>query len=304
MADEALSPISAKKPPVVNPIAGGGAGSTLKLKPVIRKPVPGGSTPTVITGARLPTKPVVRSATPAAKGDTPASASAPAAPEPAPKALDALKSVTQRLKGVTQEIPQQAILRKTGIIADQALTDAQKQASKARTARISLSDAIGAAPVKNEGAPMKTIRIKRPLDLATPPPAKALEPAAASAFSPAADDAATMITQRKTLKISRPGTGSGRVPSKLAVKKPGGDATAVTKLSPGGGAPEAGGEVSDIPDIPDMAPVAPLAPAAPAGEKDVPVFVGILSLIVQVAACAAIGALSWLLFQDCQVPQF
>ena len=72
---------------------------------------------------------------------------------------------SEKLKGVTQQIPQQAILHKTGIIADQDLTEAQKQASKSRTARISLSDAIGAAPVQNDAAPMKTIRIKRPVGL-------------------------------------------------------------------------------------------------------------------------------------------
>ncbi|MBO7739541.1 MAG: hypothetical protein J6S18_04140, partial [Oscillospiraceae bacterium] len=40
-------------------------------------------------------------------------------PEPV-KPMEALKSVTQKLKGITQALPQQAILHKTGIIADAA----------------------------------------------------------------------------------------------------------------------------------------------------------------------------------------
>ena len=177
MAEETLSPISAAKPPVANPItpAGGGEAATLKLKPVLRKPTPGGA-----PALNLPAKPVVR-----APIEPPTTAPEPKPAVAAPKALDQLKSVTQKLKGVTQEIPQQAILRKTGIISDQAMTEAQKQASKARTARISLSDAIGAAPVK-EAAPMKTIRIKRPVDIPGAAPAKPVAPVAAAAPAPSA----------------------------------------------------------------------------------------------------------------------
>ena len=138
-------------------------------------------------------------------------------------ALEQLKSVTQKLKGVTQEIPQQAILRKTGIIADQDLSDAQKQASKSRTARISLSDALGVAPVQNEAAPIKTIRIKRPDSIAKGPatetdaaPAEGEETETAAT---AAGDSSTSITQRKTLKISRPG--AVRPAGKFGIKKPG-----------------------------------------------------------------------------------
>lgn len=294
MAEEKASPISAVKPPVSNPLkpAGAGHASTLKLKPVIRKPALGGETTGV--GAKLPVKPVTR-----AVADTPApapAAAAPAAPaaEP-PKSLDQLKSVTQRLKDVTQEIPQQAILRKTGIIGDQELTAAQKQAAKARTARISLSDAIGVAPVK-EAAPMKTIRIKRPLDI--PGAAPAAAPAAAGpapAAEPEEEPAAT-VTQKKTLKISRPG--GVRPGPKLGIKKPGAPAPA----APAEGAAE-GGEVADIPDIPDMPAANPfMAPPPPA--SDVPKAVALIGLIVQIAACAVMGALAWFLYQDWQIPCF
>ena len=47
MAEETTSSIEAPKPPVVNPIAGSDStrAATLKLKPVIRKPVIGGAKP-------------------------------------------------------------------------------------------------------------------------------------------------------------------------------------------------------------------------------------------------------------------
>ncbi len=292
MAEEKSSPISAVKPPVSNPLKPAAEhASTLKLKPVIRKPTLGGGTAGV--GAKLPVKPITRSGA--------EEAPAPAAPAPAagaaPKAMDQLKSVTQRLKDVTQEIPQQAILRKTGIIGEQELTAAQKQAAKARTARISLSDAMGVAPVK-EAAPMKTIRIKRPVDLpATAPAAAASEPATLApvdAAPTAPTEPAQNLTQRKTLKISRPG--SMRPPSKLGIKKPGAPAPAE---------PAAEGDVADIPDIPEMPVNVPAfaTPSAPAA-SDVPKGVSIVSLVVQVAACAVMGvALYWLL-NDLQLPNF
>ena len=49
------------------------------------------------------------------------------------------------------------------------LSPAQVQASKSKTSRISLDAAIGVAPTEKAGP--KTIRLKRPSDLATPPAA-------------------------------------------------------------------------------------------------------------------------------------
>jgi hypothetical protein len=265
--------------------------ATLKLKPVIRKPTIGGGTP-IAAGIKLPAAPA------AAKPATPADVASTEAP-----AMEQLKTVTQRLKGATQQIPQQAILRKTGIIADQALTDAQKQAAKARTARISLSDAMGVAPVKNEAAPMKTIRIKRPSAAApTPatvapviaPEAEAAKPEEKPA-APTVDE--TTVTQRKTLKVSRPGA-PGRPVPKFGVKKPGAPAAEKTEDA----APA--GDVPEIADIPDLPPVAAMPAQEKEGVEDVPAFVGILGLIVQVAACIVIGVLGWWLFQDTQVSTF
>ena len=297
MAEENLTPVSGTQPPAAKPVAM--RPSTLKLKPVIRKPTIGGTAAGTRPGMKLPTRPGMKLPTQTALKKPEDASEAPAAPAP----MEQLKSVTQKLKGITQQIPQQAILKKTGIIADQDLTAAQLQAAKARTARISLSDAIGVAPVKSESAaPLKTIRIKRPVDIGAPvkPSAPAAAPAAApeaaAAPAPAAPERnETSITQRKTLKISRP-TGTARPSGKFGVKKPAPAAPA---------AAGADGEVADIPDMPAAAPVA-MMPAAPAGDTvpDVPKGMAVVGIILQVAACVAMGALGYFLLQEAQLDLF
>ena len=308
-------------------------GIKLPTKPVIRKPGTG--------VAPAPLKPAVPAApkpaaAPVAAAPAPAPAAAPVAPvaakpvapvaapvvakpisaEPPKSALGALKAVTQNLKNVAAaaEAPQQAVLHKTGIVAAPVaeLTDAQKQAAKSKTARISLSEAVGVAPVKNENAPMKTIRIKRPTDIQSGGPAVAkpaapvaaavvAAPVAAPAAAPA-EKSDVSVTQRKTLKITRP-SGLGVRPSgKFGVNKPAAPAAPAAKPA----APAAGGDVADIPDIPDMPAVAALPPAGASGDTvpDVPAALGLIGVIVQVAACAVIGALAWFLYQDAQIPLF
>lgn len=328
------------------------------FKPGLKMP----TTPALKTGLRLPTKPVIRkpgtavaapapaavAAAPAAPTDSaPVAPAAPAqtapvaapaaaavapvvAPPVAPAAagqdgsLATLKAVTQSLKGTTAQIPQQAILRKTGIIADSSkeMSEAQKQASKSKTSRISLSDAVGIAQVKNENAPMKTIRIKRPANLpangpapvasapvaatvvAPPPVAKPVaEPAA---DKPAADQPAATssvsVTQRKTIKITRPSGGVVRPSGKFGISKPAAaPAPAASAPVP---APASSDSVADIPDIAEMPTVAalPTVEAPKAVVADVPVFVTIVSMAVQIAACVAMGALAWFLYQDAALP--
>ena len=301
MAEENVTPVAGKEPPPANPLAKPRA-STLKLKPVIRKPTIGATAlgkPGIRPGMKLPTQPPAATSAPAA---------APAPAQQGGGAMEQLKSVTQKLKGVTQEIPQQAILRKTGIIADQDLTEAQKQASKSRTARISLSDALGVAPVQNETAPIKTIRIKRPDSIAKPAPsapaaapAPAAEPAAEQPSQPAAAAPSPTLTQRKTLKIARPG--AVRPSGKFGIKKPGAAA------APAAPAAE-GGDVADIPDIPDMPAAAPAAAApaaAPVPANAVPSLstgATITGIVFQLAACVVIGALGYFLLLDAQLPLF
>ena len=307
MADDNLKPVAGSEPPPANPIVKPRA-STLKLKPVIRKPTIGATgitKPAIRPGLKLPTQ------TAAAKS-SPAEVSA---EKPQGGAMEQLKTVTQKLKGVTQEIPQQAILRKTGIIADLDITEAQKQASKSRTARISLSDALGVAPVQNEAAPIKTIRIKRPDAIAkpaTPAPAApapaaadapAAEPVAENPAEPSAAAPAPTLTQRKTLKIARPG--AVRPSGKFGIKKPSTSATTVVSSHPAA----EGGDVADIPDIPDMpaasAPAAPLAAPMPANAvPSLSKGVTIAGIIFQIAACVVVGALAYFLYLDAQLPLF
>lgn len=294
MAEDNNASVAGMVPPPANPIAP--RTSTLKLKPVIRKPSIGsavGAKP----GLKLPSI-------------SPAAAPAPAASEASEGgAMEQLKTVTQKLKGVTQQIPQQAILRKTGIIADQDLSEAQIQAAKSRTARISLSDAMGVAPVKNEAAPMKTIRIKRPDAIVKSAATPALEPVAPAAdpmaeSAPAESASKPTLTQRKTLKISRPGA-VVKPGGKFGLKKPGATAPAPAAKS----APE-GGEVADMPavaDIPDMpaaqpnfAPVSVPANAIP----DVSKGCNVMSILIQLAACVVIGFLGYYLYQDGQLPLY
>ena len=242
-----------------------------------------------------------------------------------PKPMEALKTVTQKLKGITQEIPQQAILHKTGIIAEGGASASQKEAAKHKTARISLSDAMGVAPVKNEAAPMKTIRIKRPIDIpgatasSTPPvAAPAPTPVAPVAEAPTAPAAAptapttekpastaATVTQRKTLKIARPGGVAVRPGGKFGIKRPSQVATVAKAASAAAtvvAAPEGDAAVADIPDIPTNVPAIPVA-AAPA-EVEGPSWLWTLSTIVQFAACVAIGALAWFLYTNTQTQYF
>ena len=243
-----------------------------------------------------------------------------------PKPMEALKTVTQKLKGITQEIPQQAILHKTGIIAEGGASVAQKEAAKHKTARISLSDAMGVAPVKDEAAPMKTIRIKRPIDIpgatssltppavaptvapvAAAPVAKAPTAPAATPAAPATEKPApaATVTQRKTLKIARPGGVAVRPGGKFGIKRPS-QATTVAKSAPAAAsaaaAPAGDAEVADIPDIPTNVPAIPAA-AAPA-EVEGPAWLWTMSAILQFAACVAIGALAWFLWENTQLPTY
>ena len=282
------------------------------LKPGLKLPTQTALKP----GVKLPAKPVIRK--PGATVST-ASLPKPITPPVAdlPKPMEALKTVTQKLKGITQEIPQQAVLHKTGIISEGSVSEQQKEAAKHKTARISLSDAMGVAPVKDEAAPMKTIRIKRPISIPTPTPTAALTPQpkadaapAAAPAAPAAADAkpaapAPTITQRKTLKITRPGGVSVRPGGKFGVKRPT-QATTVAKAAPaaaGEAAPADGEKVADIADIPNIPDVPAPAAAAPAAVEG-PAWLWTMSALLQFAACVAIGALAWFLWENTQLPTY
>ena len=257
-----VAPFGASAPaPAAAPSPTAGV-STIKLKPVIRKP--------------QIHKPVVGGSKPPATPSAAASAAA-------------VKKATQNLKAVTGPIPMQATLRKTGIIAEGILTPAQQQAAKSKTSRISLESAIGVAPVKETPAPMKTIRLRRPTDLKPGGPAPLVPPrppvsdteVPPTPPAPASEGEEAGVTQKKTLKLHRPGIG---------IKRP-----------TIGAAPAASG--GDVPDMPvaDMAPVGNLSPIVDsdsgksAGVSNV---VAALSLITSIAALVVVGFLMWQLWQE------
>ena len=160
---------------------------------------------------------------------------------------------------------------------------AQVQAAKSKTSRISLDSAIGVAPVGAEKEGPKTIRLKRPTDLSVPgstpvAPKPPLVPSARQTsripdsvlptVEAAAGDSAS-VTQKKTLKIKRPGAaGASAEPTVTA----------------------AGGETA-FPEGVQMTPISPTM-EIPAGKAESSVF----TAVAAIAACAAAVVLLLLTF--------
>lgn len=255
----APAPAAPKVPLTSSAVSASPGLSTIKLKPVIRKP-------TIH-------KPVV--------GARPA----PIAPAVAPTTA---KKATQNLKSVTGPIPAQATLKKTGIIAEGIITPQQQQAAKSKTSRISLESAIGVAPAKEGPAPLKTIRLRRPTDLKPTPmtltPKAEETPAEAptmptAAPEPAADEAS--VTQKRTLRLPRSG-GIGIKPPTLGLGSPAG-----ADVSDMGG------------DVPDLGAVPAFDAAAPRAEGlGVPKWVAALSLVASLAALLVMGCLLFNLVEE------
>lgn len=254
----APAPVAPKVPLTSSAVSASPGLSTIKLKPVIRKP-------TIH-------KPVV--------GARPA----PIAPAVAPATA---KKATQNLKSVTGPIPAQATLKKTGIIAEGIITP-QQQAAKSKTSRISLESAIGVAPAKEGPAPLKTIRLRRPTDLKPTPmtltPKAEETPAEAptmptAAPEPAADEAS--VTQKRTLRLPRSG-GIGIKPPTLGLGSPAG-----TDVS------EMGGDVPDLGAVPAFDAAAPRAEGL-----GVPKWVAALSLVASLAALLVMGCLLFNLVEE------
>lgn len=255
----APAPAAPKVPLTSSAVSASPGLSTIKLKPVIRRP-------TIH-------KPVV--------GARPA----PIAPAVAPATA---KKATQNLKSVTGPIPAQATLKKTGIIAEGIITPQQQQAAKSKTSRISLESAIGVAPAKEGPAPLKTIRLRRPTDLKPTPmtltPKAEETPAEAptmptAAPEPVADEAS--VTQKRTLRLPRSG-GIGIKPPTLGLGSPAG-----ADVSEMGG------------DVPDLGAVPAFDAAAPRAEGlGVPKWVAALSLVASLAALLVMGCLLFNLVEE------
>ena len=255
----APAPAAPKVPLTSSAVSASPGLSTIKLKPVIRKP----TIHMPVVGARP----------------------APIAPAVAPATA---KKATQNLKSVTGPIPAQATLKKTGIIAEGIITPQQQQAAKSKTSRISLESAIGVAPAKEGPAPLKTIRLRRPTDLKPTPmtltPKAEETPAEAptmptAAPEPAADEAS--VTQKRTLRLPRSG-GIGIKPPTLGLGSPAG-----ADVSDMGG------------DVPDLGAVPAFDAAAPRAEGlGVPKWVAALSLVASLAALLVMGCLLFNLVEE------
>ena len=90
-----------------------------------------------------------------------------------------------------------------------------------------------------------------------------------------------------------------RPSGKFTIKRPGDAAKPAAAAAPAAGA-AGDGDVADIPDIPSM----PQAPVPVQAVDDVAGWLQTLSMIVQLAACVAIGVLAWFLYQNTQTNYF
>ena len=308
-------------PKVASPaVAAQSSAPTVRLKPVIRKP--------------LIRKPVIGGAKPVtlkpAAGTPPPPAAVPEAAAPAAEAQP------PQLKAITSPIAAQAILRKTGIIAEGILTPAQAQAAKTKTSRISLESAIGVAPTMKSAAPMKTIRLRRPTDIpgvgaakpASPQPAAPVlkpdpapaapaaeaapaatpptEPAPATAeASPKMDAPATTVTQKKTLKIQRPGF---KRPTVSGLRKPGATGAPAPASSAGAhesaaGAADGVADLTPVADIPDIKPLPTVAETEDSNlVAGAPAWLTATTLVAGIAALVVMGLCTWTLFREAVGP--
>ena len=196
-----ISPIS--KPEGAAPVSPAGAPRpiTVRLKPVVP------------AGAPAAVPPVA----PAAPGLAPVTP-APAVVTPPPVASLKATAPVAAMPEPVQPQPQPSPTPGANPLPDgpKPPSAAQVQAAKSKTSRISLDAAIGVAPEK-EGP--KTIRLKRPSDLSAPSTVMSsavkpsVGPAAARKTSRIPDSALPIgdgddsagVTQKKTLKIKRPG---------------------------------------------------------------------------------------------------
>lgn len=327
--DVEMKPIAPEEvgdvPPKVDlsAVASAPAASTVKLKPIIRRPV---IRKPVIGGA----KPVVLKP---ASGVPPAPAAVPEAAAEVKKTEPAVA-----VKPLQDAMPAQAILHKTGIIAEGILTPAQAQAAKTKTSRISLESAIGVAPTLKSGVPMKTIKLRRLTDIPPAPgavkieagkPASAVSPlssastpeeAPASATPASASDESvkpeaehaveqplekpTTVTQKKTLKLHRPGF---KRPTVSGLKRPGASAVS-TESKPAsdsevadlaGDVPELSPEIADIKPMPSVADLPGDSSGTVAG---VPSWLNISTILAGVAALVVMSLCTWTLFREATGP--
>ena len=179
----------------------------------------------------LSANPRVTARVPIPEIDTAAPAAVKIAPAAAPTFPQATSPATVRLRPVVSQAASPAVTPAAAPLQPQhpptpgshPLPDgpkppsgAQVQAAKSKTSRISLDSAIGVAPMSpmGEKSEPKTIRLKRPTDLAAPAAPKVSTtpirqtsriPDSALPSGEAGEAEPATVTQKKTLKIKRPG---------------------------------------------------------------------------------------------------
>ena len=279
---EGAAPVSPAAPGAPRPI-------TVRLKPVAPAAAQAPEAEAQVS-TPLASNPRVTARVPIPEIDS-APASVKIAPAAAPTFPQAVSPATVRLRPVMSQAAAPAVIPAAAPLQPQhpptpgshPLPDgpkppsgAQVQAAKSKTSRISLDSAIGVAPMAPMGADKgdpKTIRLKRPADLSAPAAPKASTtpirqtsriPDSALPTAEAAAAESSTVTQKKTLKIKRPG-----VKEEAAAEAPG----------------------DGFPEGVQMVPVSSLD--MPAKEES-PVFTA-FAVFGAVAALFVIAALTWCL---------
>jgi hypothetical protein len=217
-------PITVRLKPAVPAAQAAAAAPEAAPAPAVGIPAPAAANPRAT--ARVPVPDSVASAAPAAIRPVTVRLR-PVAPVAAPPALTHTPGSTQPISKVDVPVAAVSPLQPQPPPAPgshplpegpKPPSVAQVQAAKSKTSRISLDSAIGVAPVGAEKEGPKTIRLKRPSDLATPSVTPTVQKTAAASVRqtsripdsalPSAEAASSdkaSVTQKKTLKIKRPG---------------------------------------------------------------------------------------------------
>ena len=212
-ASGAPRPITVRLKPAVPAAAADSAAPTVAQpspRATSRVPVPEEVAKASMTAVRPVT---VRLRPLAAPGGAPGEARAPGSTQSISKMDTAAAGVVSTLQPQHPPVPGSNPLPS----GPKPLSPYQQHAAKSKTSRISLESAIGMAPVGEDKGGPKTIRLKRPSDLTTPavvPIAKSPTtvvrqtsriPDSALPAAEAATASTATVTQKKTLKIKRPG---------------------------------------------------------------------------------------------------
>ena len=134
---------------------------------------------------------------------------------------------------------------------------------------------------------------------ALPPEETASAP---TAESPAPLEKPTTVTQKKTLKLQRPGF---KRPTVSGLRRPG-ETTAPTAVT---GETSSAGEVADIPTVADIPDLKPLSPVVGGAEEDdsgkvagAPAWLNVMTCLAGIAALVVLGFCTWTLFCEAVGP--